>query len=67
MEPEAVQAAGDAVAVVVHYHARGRASGLEIDGRESALWTVRGGRAVRYAWFHGPGDAAAGLPGGGPS
>jgi ketosteroid isomerase-like protein len=63
MEPEEFEPAGDKVAVVVRYRARGRESGVEVDGRESALWTLRDGRAVRYAWFHGPADAfeAAGL------
>jgi len=57
MEPEVLKAAGDKVAVVVRYRARGRESGVEVEGRESALWTLRDGRVVRYAWFHGPADA----------
>ena len=63
MEPEQFRAVGDQVAVVVRYRARGRGSGVEVEGRESALWTVRDGKVVRYAWFHGPADAleAAGL------
>ena len=64
MEPEEFKAVGDEqVAVVLHYRARGRGSGVEVEGRESALWTLRDGKVVRYAWFHGPGDAlqAAGL------
>ena len=62
-EPEEFRAVGDEVAVVLRYRARGRGSGVEVDGRESALWTVRNGKVVRYAWFHEPGDAleAAGL------
>jgi len=42
---------------------QGRESGVEVDGRESALSTLRDGKAVRYAWFHGSDDAfeAAGL------
>jgi ketosteroid isomerase-like protein len=64
MEPERFEVVGGQVAVVVRYRARGRTSGVEVEGRESALWTVRDGRVVRYAWFHEPGDAfaAAGSP-----
>jgi ketosteroid isomerase-like protein len=57
MEPERFASVGDDVAVVVRYRARGRSSGVVVEGRESALWTVRGGRVVRYAWFHGADDA----------
>ena len=56
-EPEEFRVAGDQVAVVVSYRARGRGSGIEVEGRESALWTVRAGKVVRYEWFHGPDDA----------
>jgi ketosteroid isomerase-like protein len=42
---------------VVAYRARGRASGVELAGRESALLTLRGGKVVRYEWFHDPADA----------
>ena len=41
----------------VRYRARGRGSGVEVEGRESALWTLRDGRVARYAWFHEPADA----------
>jgi ketosteroid isomerase-like protein len=63
MEPEEFRTRGDLVAVAVRYTARGRGSGLQVEGRESALWTIREGRVVRYAWFHEPLDAfqAAGL------
>jgi ketosteroid isomerase-like protein len=62
-KPEQFKDVGDQVAVVLSYRARGRGSGLEVEGRESALWTLRDGRVFRYAWFHEPGDAleAAGL------
>jgi ketosteroid isomerase-like protein len=65
MEPEQFTPVGDQVAVVVRYRARGRGSGVEVVGRESALWTLRDGKVVRYAWFHEPDDAleAAGLQG----
>jgi ketosteroid isomerase-like protein len=63
MEPEEFNEVGDQVAVTVRYRARGRGSGVEVEGRESALWTLRKGKVVRYAWFHEPEDAleAAGL------
>ena len=57
MEPERLTPVGDEVAVVVRYRARGRASGVEVEGRESALFTLAGGKIVRYEWFHGPDDA----------
>jgi ketosteroid isomerase-like protein len=57
MEPEQFTAVGSQVAVVVHYRARGRTSGVQLDGRESALVTLKGGKVVRYEWFHQPDDA----------
>jgi ketosteroid isomerase-like protein len=58
-EPEKFRTVGNQVAVVVWYRARGRGSGVEVEGRESALWTLRDGKVVRYQWFHGPADALA--------
>jgi ketosteroid isomerase-like protein len=57
MEPERFEAVGNQVAVVLRYSARGRSSGVEVEGRESALWTLHDGRVVRYAWFQKPQDA----------
>jgi ketosteroid isomerase-like protein len=54
MEPERFESVGDQVAVVLRYSARGRSSGVNVAGRESALWTLRNGRVIRYAWFHDP-------------
>jgi ketosteroid isomerase-like protein len=56
-EVEEFKALGDDVAVVVRYRTRGRGSGIDVEGRESALWTLRDGKVVRYQWFHGPTDA----------
>jgi ketosteroid isomerase-like protein len=66
MEPEGLQAVGDQVVAVVRYRARGRGSGVEVEGRVSALWTLRDGKVARYAWFLDPGEAlaVAGLRGG---
>jgi ketosteroid isomerase-like protein len=55
--PQRLEAVGDEVVAVVRYAARGRGSGLEVEGSESALWTFRAGKVIRYEWFHGPGDA----------
>jgi len=58
-EPEHLEPIDDQVVAVVHYRARGRGSQVDVDGRESALWTLRDGKAIRYEWFHGPDDAFA--------
>jgi ketosteroid isomerase-like protein len=56
-EPTEMKVMGDRVAVVVRYRARGRGSGAEVEGTESALFTFRDGKLARYEWFHGEGDA----------
>ena len=56
-EAERFAPSGDHVAVVLRYRARGRGSRVEVEGRLSALWTIRGGKAVRFEWFHGPAEA----------
>jgi ketosteroid isomerase-like protein len=63
IEIEALRLAGDQVAVVTRYRARVHGSGADMEARPSALWTLRDGKVVRYAWFHAPDDAfrAAGL------
>jgi ketosteroid isomerase-like protein len=52
----------DRVVAVVRYRIRGRGSGVQIEDRESALWTLRDGKVTRYQWFHGADDAAAAAP-----
>ena len=59
---ERLEAAGDHVVAVVRYRARGRGSGVEIQGSESALFTLRDGKVTRYEWFHGAADAFEALP-----
>jgi ketosteroid isomerase-like protein len=61
IEPERFISAGERVAVVVRYRAHWRTSGVDVAAHESALWTVRDGKVVRYEWFHGPNDALEAL------
>jgi ketosteroid isomerase-like protein len=63
IELEQLRPVRDQVAVVVRYRVRWRESGVQVEVRESALWTVRDGKVTQYAWFHEPADAleAAGL------
>jgi len=56
-EPERFTASEDRVAVVLGYRARGRGSRVEVEGRLSTLWTLRGGKVVRFEWFHGADEA----------
>jgi ketosteroid isomerase-like protein len=43
--------AGDQVVSVVTRHARGRASGVEVERRFALLWTIRAGKVIRVVWF----------------
>jgi len=56
-ELERLTPRGDRVAVVLRYRARGRGSRVEVDGRMSALWTLRDRKVVRFEWFHEPAEA----------
>ncbi len=56
--------AGEQVVSVVTTRARGRASGVEVvSPRYAAVWTIRGGKIVRVAWFPNRAEAleAAGV------
>jgi ketosteroid isomerase-like protein len=43
--------AGEQVIAVVTRHARGRASGVDVERPFAILWTLRDGRVVRVVWF----------------
>jgi uncharacterized protein len=58
IEVERIQEAGDRVVAVVREVARGRASGVEIDGRWGYLITVEDGRIARVEAYR---DAAVAL------
>jgi ketosteroid isomerase-like protein len=55
--------AGEHVITYVVTRARGRSSGVDTELRHYGVWTLRGGKIVRVAWFYGREDAlrAAGL------
>ena len=57
MYPERFVPVADKVVVVYRYEAEARSSGVKLEGRESALLTLRERKIVRYAWFHAPEDA----------
>jgi ketosteroid isomerase-like protein len=55
---------GDRVLVAGRLLGHGRGSGVQIERRQSYMWTIHGGRIVRFQWFNNPRSAfaAAGLP-----
>jgi uncharacterized protein len=55
--------AGEHVVAVVTRHARGRASGVDVEAPLALLWTVREGKVVQVVWFLTRSEAleAAGL------
>ena len=55
--------AGDHVVAVVLRHARGRASGVDVEAPLAVLWTLRDLKVIRVVWFGSRAEAleAAGL------
>jgi ketosteroid isomerase-like protein len=55
--------AGEDVVVLAWFEARGRGSGVEVEGEHGYVWTVRDGKAVRFKWFQHHAEAleAAGV------
>jgi ketosteroid isomerase-like protein len=49
--------AGDQVISVVTRHARGRASGVEVEQPFALVWTIREGKVIRVVWFLDRNDA----------
>ena len=43
--------AGKQVVAVVSRHARGRASGVEVERPFALLWTLRDGKVIRVVWY----------------
>jgi ketosteroid isomerase-like protein len=50
-ECEELIEAGDSVISVVRVGGRGRVSGIDVDQRMAALWTISAGRVIRLVWF----------------
>jgi ketosteroid isomerase-like protein len=51
---------GDQVIALVRFHARGKGSGVEVEGGVDAhIWTVRDGRAVAVRLYQGTHEALA--------
>jgi ketosteroid isomerase-like protein len=55
--------AGDKVVALVTSRGRGRASGVPVELKTPAVWTIHNGKIARVAWFQTPEQAfaAAGL------
>jgi ketosteroid isomerase-like protein len=49
--------AEDRVVVPFQVHARGKESGIEVERRWAHIWTMQGGRAVRFEVSLDPADA----------
>jgi ketosteroid isomerase-like protein len=58
-----IDAGEEGVVVLAHYRGSGQGSGVPVAGEHGYVWTVRGGRAVRFRWFQSHREAleAAGL------
>lgn len=57
IEPREFIEAGDDVVVLADVHATGRGSGVPIHWEHGYIWTIEGGRAVRFRWFNDPAEA----------
>ena len=54
---ELIDAGHEHVIAVVTRHARGRASGVEVERPFGLVWTVRGGKVAQVVWFLSRADA----------
>jgi ketosteroid isomerase-like protein len=49
--------AGDAVVTFTTQRSRGKTSGVEVELKQYAVWTVEGGKVTRVVWFQTRGEA----------
>ena len=63
LEIEDVLDTGEHVVVIGVLRGQGHSSGISVERRQGYVWTIRDGKAVRFAWFNDPAPAleAAGL------
>jgi ketosteroid isomerase-like protein len=63
VEPQEWIDAADQVVLLCVWVVRGRASGVERRQPQGHVWTLRDGKAIRFAWFNDQADAlrAAGI------
>jgi uncharacterized protein len=59
MDVERFIDAGDRVAVIATMRGPGSGSGIAVERRHGAIWTIRDGKAVRFEWFYEPDEALA--------
>jgi uncharacterized protein len=52
MDVERLVDAGSRVAVIATMRGRGGASGVGVERRHGAVWSIRDGKAVRFEWFY---------------
>jgi uncharacterized protein len=52
MEVERLIDAGSRVVVIATMRGRGGASGVDVERRHGAIWSIRDGKAVRFEWFY---------------
>jgi ketosteroid isomerase-like protein len=57
LEPISFTENGDKLLVELHQHARGKGSGLEIDGRIFHVWTIRDDKGTRIEAYTDPSTA----------
>ena len=59
MVAERVVDAGDQVVVIAAWQGRGKASGVDSEWRQGAVWTLRDGRVASVIGYQEPSDALA--------
>jgi len=57
MDVERLIDAGGRVVAIATMRGHGSASGVDVERRHSAVWTIRHGKAVRFQWFYEPEEA----------